>query len=121
MLGESAYLFLPHNAACWISVPLPGTEPGPQQQKPRILGDQGTPKKVFFKVRIPYKLKSQNKWKVKITAFLLLYWLRQTLWLCGKFFKRWEYQTIWPASWEICMQVKKQQRELDMEQQTGSK
>ena len=34
---------------------------------------------------------------------------------------RWEYQTIWPASLEICMQVKKQQIELDMEQQTGSK
>ena len=30
------------------------------------------------------------------------------------------YQTTWPASWEICMQVKKQQLELDMEQQTGS-
>ena len=38
-----------------------------------------------------------------------------------KFWKRWEYQTTWPASWEICMQVKKQQLELDMEQQTGSK
>ena len=35
--------------------------------------------------------------------------------------KRWEYQTTFPASWEICMQVKKQQLELDMEQQTGSK
>ena len=40
---------------------------------------------------------------------------------CGKFFKRWEYQTTWSASWEICMQVRKQQSELDMEQQTGSK
>ena len=40
---------------------------------------------------------------------------------CGKFFKRWEYQTTWPASWEIRMQVKKQQLELNMEQQTGSK
>ena len=39
----------------------------------------------------------------------------------GKFCKRWEYQTTWPASWEICMQVRKQQLELDMEQQTGSK
>ena len=39
---------------------------------------------------------------------------------CGKFLKRWEYQTTWPASWEICMQVKKQQLEPDMEQQTGS-
>ena len=38
-----------------------------------------------------------------------------------KLWKRWEYQTTWPASWEICMQVKKQQLELDMEQQTGSK
>ena len=40
---------------------------------------------------------------------------------CGKFWRRWEYQTTWPASWEICMQVRKQQLELDMEQQTGSK
>ena len=32
-----------------------------------------------------------------------------------------EYQTTWPASWETCMQVRKQQLELDMEQQTGSK
>ena len=32
-----------------------------------------------------------------------------------KFWKRWEYQTTWPASWEICMQVRKQQLELDME------
>ena len=39
----------------------------------------------------------------------------------GKFWKRWEYQTTWPASWEICMQVRKQQLELDREQQTGSK
>ena len=34
---------------------------------------------------------------------------------------RWEYQTTIPASWEIYMKVKKQQLELDMEQQTGSK
>ena len=38
-----------------------------------------------------------------------------------KFFKRWEYQTTWPASWETYMQVRKQQLELVMEQQTGSK
>ena len=47
-----------------------------------------------------------------------------TVWItinCEKFFKRWEYQTTWSASWEICMQVRKQQLELDMEQQTGSK
>ena len=35
---------------------------------------------------------------------------------CGKFLKRWEYQTTWPASWEIHMRVKKQQLEWDMEQ-----
>ena len=40
---------------------------------------------------------------------------------CGKFWKRWEYQTTWPACWETYMQVRKQQLELDMEQQTGSK
>ena len=38
-----------------------------------------------------------------------------------KFLKSWEYQTTWPASWEICMQVRKQWLELDIEQQTGSK
>ena len=46
-----------------------------------------------------------------------------TVWItimCGKFFKRWEYQITWPASWEICRQVRKKQLELDMEQQTGS-
>ena len=37
-----------------------------------------------------------------------------------KFWKRWEYQTTWPASWEICMQVRNQQLELYMEQQTDS-
>ena len=40
---------------------------------------------------------------------------------CGKFLKVWEYQTTWPVSWEICLQVKEQQVELDMEQQTGSR
>ena len=47
-----------------------------------------------------------------------------TVWItanCGKYFKRWEYQTTLPASCETCMQVKKQQLEPDMEQQTGSK
>ena len=46
--------------------------------------------------------------------------------LCGSqqtenFLKRWEYQTTWPACWETCMQVRKQQLELVIEQQTGSK
>ena len=47
-----------------------------------------------------------------------------TVWItanCGKFLKRWKYQTTLPASWEICLQVKKQKLEPDMEQQSGSK
>ena len=47
-----------------------------------------------------------------------------TVWIstnCGEFLKRWEYQTTLPASWETCRQVRKQQLELDMEQQPGSK
>ena len=65
-----------------------------------------------------------EKARVPEKHLLLLYWLYQSLWLCGsqqtgQFLKRWEYQTTWPASWEMCMQVKKQQ--LDMEQQIGSK
>ena len=43
------------------------------------------------------------------------------LWKILRVFLYSHHQTTWPASWEICMQVKKQQLELDMEQQTGSK
>ena len=48
-----------------------------------------------------------------LTAYITINW--------GKFWKRWEYQTTWPASWEICMQIRRKQLELDLEQQTGSK
>ena len=46
-----------------------------------------------------------------------------TVWITTNyriFFKRWDYQTALPASWEICMKDKKQQLEPDVEQQTGS-
>ena len=60
----------------------------------------------------------------KITTYALLTMPKPlTVWItinCGKFLKRWEYQTTWHASWEIYMQVKKQLLELDMEIQTGS-
>ena len=39
---------------------------------------------------------------------------------CGKFWKRWQYQNTWSASWETCMKGRKQQLELDKEEQTGS-
>ena len=69
-------------------------------------------------------LKTQESSRKSSTFALLTTPKPLTVWIttnCGKVFKRWEYQTTWPASWEISMQVKKQQLELDMEQQTGSK
>ena len=73
-------------------------------------------------IRLPT---STGSYKKQTSASALLIMPKPlTVWIttnCGKFFKRWEYQTILPASWEICMQVKKQQLELDMDQQTGSK
>ena len=47
-----------------------------------------------------------------------------TVWIttnCGKFLKKWQYQTALPVSWETCIQVKKRQLELDMQPGTGSK
>ena len=69
-------------------------------------------------------LKKQKSSRKTSTSALLTMPKPLTVWIttnCGKFWKRWEYQTKWPASREICMQVKKQQLQLDMEQQTGSK
>ena len=68
--------------------------------------------------------KKQESSRETSTSALLTTPKPMTVWIttnCGKFFKRWEYQTTWLASWEICMQLRKQQLELDMEQQTGSK
>ena len=67
--------------------------------------------------------KQKSSRKTSISALLTMP-KPLTVWItinCGKFFKRWENQTTWSASWEICMQVRKQQLKLDMEQQTGSK
>ena len=63
-------------------------------------------------------LKQENFRKKKSTSASLTKRKPLTLWIttnCGKFLKRWEYQTSLPASWEICMHVKKQQFEPDME------
>ena len=67
--------------------------------------------------------KQESARKTSISASLIMP-KPLTVWItrnCGKFFKRWDCQTMWPASWEICIQVKKQQLESDMEQHTGSK
>ena len=69
-------------------------------------------------------LKKQESSRIISISALLTMPKPLTVWItinCGKFWKRWEYQTTWPASWETCIQVRKQQLELDMEQQTGSK
>ena len=69
-------------------------------------------------------LKKQESSRKTSTSALLTTPKPFTVWIttnCGKFFKRWEYQTTWSALWEICTQAKKQQVEPDMEQQTGSK
>ena len=67
--------------------------------------------------------KQESSRKTSISALLTM-GKPLTMWITinfGKFWKRWEYQTTWSASWEICMQFKKQQLELDVEQQAGSK
>ena len=69
-------------------------------------------------------LKKQESSRRTSTSALLTMPKPLTVWIttnCEKFFNIWEYQTTWPASWEIFMQVKKHQLEPEMEQQTGSK
>ena len=72
----------------------------------------------------PGSLKKQESSRKTSISALLTMPKPLTVWItinCGKFWERWEYQTTYPASWEIWLQVRKQQLELDMEQQTGSK
>ena len=62
-------------------------------------------------------LRKQESSRKTYTSALLTKQKPLTVWIttkCVKFFKKWEYETTWPASLEICMQVKKQQFELDM-------
>ena len=55
-------------------------------------------------------------------SFCFIDYAKDFMWITtkwGKSLKRWVYQTTWPASCETCMQGKKQQLELDVEQWTG--
>ena len=76
-------------------------------------------------INIPWIIEKKQESSRKTSTFASLTTLKPlNMWIttnCGKFFKRWDYQTTWPASWEICMQIKKQQLEPDMEQWTDSK
>ena len=80
-----------------------------------------------LEIKLPtsvWSLKKQETSRKKPTSALWTMLKPLTLWIttnCGKFFKRWKYQITRPVSWELCMQVKKQQLQLDMEQQTGTK
>ena len=78
-------------------------------------------------VKLPSSIGSLKKQKSsrKISASALSTMPKSlTVWItinCEQFLKRWEYQATLPASWDICMQVKKQKLKSDMDQQTGSK
>ena len=69
------------------------------------------------------KKQERSKKKKKCTSALFTIPKALTVWITTNYgkFKRWEYQATWPASWEICIQVKKQQIELNMEKQIASK
>ena len=83
-------------------LPNPGVEPGSP-----ALWEYSLPNEIWWE---PIYV-SGSLYKLKPLAV----WIAAN---CGKFLKRWEYQITWPASQEICMQVKKQQLELDVEKQT---
>ena len=98
----------------YVNHELPGVQAGFRKGK-------GTRDQI---ANICWIIKKQEYSRKTSTSTLLTTSKPLTVWItinCGKFWERWEYQTTWPASWETCMQVRKQQLELDMEQQTGSK
>ena len=83
--------------------------------------DRGTRDQI---ANIRWIIEKARECQKKSTSALLTMPKPLTVWIttnCGKFLKRWEYRTCWPACWEICVQVRKQQLELDMEEQSGSK
>ena len=93
----------------YVNHELPGVQAGFRKGK-------GTRDQI---ANICWIIKKQEYSRKTSTSTLLTTPKPLTVWItinCGKFWKRWEYQTTWPASWEICMQVRKQQLELDMEQ-----
>ena len=75
-------------------------------------------------IKLPTSYEKQENFRKTSTSAALTSLKPLTTWIatnCGKFLKRWEYQTTLPASCETCMQVKEQQLEPDMEQRTSSK
>ena len=78
-------------------------------------------------IKLPTFAGSSKKWqntRKTSTSAILTIPTHLSVWIitnCAKFINRREYQITWPASWAICMQAKKQQLGLDMEQPTSSK
>ena len=76
-------------------------------------------------IKLPKSIGSSKKQESsRKTSALLIMSKCLSVWItanCEKFFKRWKYQTTLPASWEICINIKKQLLEMDMEQKTGSR
>ena len=77
-------------------------------------------------IKLPTSAESSKKQEFQKNIYFCFidYVKALTLWItikCGKSWKRWEYWTTWPTSWETYMQVRKEQLELDMEQEIGSK
>ena len=89
----------------------------------KLVLEKAEEQEIKFPISVGSSKKQESSRKTSISALLTMP-KPSTVWIiinCGKFWRRWEYQTTWPASWETCMQVRKQQLGLDMEQQTGSK
>ena len=71
-----------------------------------------------IKLTTSIRLSKKQESSRKNIYFSFIDYAKAFVWIttnCGKFLKMWEYQTTLPASWKICMQVKKQQFELNME------
>ena len=89
----------------------------------RLILEKAKEPEIKFPTSVGSSKKQESSWKTYTSASLttpkpLTVWMTTN---CGKFLKRWEYQTTLPAPWEMFMQVKKQPLELDIEQWTGSK
>ena len=71
-----------------------------------------------WEIKLPTSTESSKKQESSKKTSISIDYVKAFVWItsnCGKFFKRREYQTTLPASWEICVQVRKQQLELDIE------
>ena len=83
----------------------------------KLVSEKGEDPEIKLSTSAGSSKKQEGSRKTSISA-LLTTPKPLTVWItinCGKFWKRQENQTTSPASWEICMQVKKQQLELDMD------